>query len=262
TGEGRGRPNPLRWIEDTRPDLSAAGYTSMPKIQILIADDHTIFRAGLRMLLNAEPDMEVAGEATNGREALRKARELQPDVSLLDITMPGSSGLQALEQLRQVCPHTRVLVLTMHEDLAYVRAVLAGGGSGYVAKRAAHSDLLAAIRAVYQGRTFVDPTLAAGLMRDLLEKGVSPSPLGGDAAQSLLSPREHEVLLLLAQGYTNHEAAKRMLVSTKTVETYRARILQKLGLHSRAELTRYAFVSGFLAPDTFTQPQDDLTPGT
>jgi len=234
----------------------------VPKIQILIADDHAIFRAGLRMLINAEPDMEVTGEAGNGREALRKARELQPDVSLMDITMPESSGLQALEQLRQVCPHTRVLVLTMHEDPAYVRAVLAGGGSGYVPKRAAHSDLLAAIRAVYQGRTFVDPTLAAGLMQDLLERGAFPGPAGGGASRSLLSPREREALLLLAQGYTNQEAAKRMLVSVKTVETYRARITQKLGLHSRAELTRYAFVSGFLAPDTFTPPSDDLTPGT
>src|SRR5918992_186681 len=145
----------------------------MPKIGILVVDDHAILRAGLRMLINAQPDMEVLGEATDGHEALQKAREMNPDVALMDITMPKTGGLQALEQLRQVCPHTRILVLTMHDDPAYALSVLAAGGLGYVVKRAADSDLLAAIRAVYRGRTFVDPTLAGSLVQELLGKQVS-----------------------------------------------------------------------------------------
>jgi two-component system, NarL family, response regulator NreC len=222
----------------------------MSKIGILIVDDHGILRAGLRMLLNAQPDMEVIGEAMDGHEALWKAREMKPDVALMDITMPKTGGLQALEQLRQVCPHTRILVLTMHDDSAYARSVLAAGGLGYVVKRAVDSDLLAAIRAVYRGRTFVDPTLAGSLVRDLLGKKVSSDPDDRGGPRSLLSPREREVLRLLAQGYTNQQAAKWIVVSVKTVETYRARIVQKLGLHSRAELTRYALESGLLTPDS------------
>jgi DNA-binding NarL/FixJ family response regulator len=223
----------------------------MPKIGILVVDDHAILRAGLRMLINAQPDMEVLGEATDGHEALQKAREMNPDVTLMDITMPKIGGLQALEQLRQVCPQTRVLVLTMHDDPAYARSVLAAGGSGYVVKRAADSDLLAAIRAVHRGRIFVDPTLAGSLVQDLLGMKASTGPTDRSTPKSLLSQREREVLLLLAQGYTNQQAAKRMLVSVKTVETHRAHITQKLGLHSRAELTRYALESGLLTPHNF-----------
>ena len=222
----------------------------MSKIGILVVDDHAILRAGLRMLINAQPDMEVLGEATDGHEALQKAREMTPDVTLMDITMPRIGGLQALEQLRQVCPQTRVLVLTMHDDPAYARSALAAGGSGYVVKRAADSDLLAAIRAVYRGRLFLDPTLAGSLVQDLLGKQASSGPADRGVPRSLLSPREHEVLRLLAQGYTNQQAAKWIMVSVKTVETYRARIAQKLGLHSRAELTRYALESGLLTPDS------------
>jgi two-component system, NarL family, response regulator NreC len=220
----------------------------MLQISILIVDDHTILRAGLRMLINAQPDMEVIGEASDGHEALRKAREINPDVALMDITMPKTGGLQALEQLQQECPHTRVLVLTMHDDPAYACSVLAAGGSGYVVKRAADSDLLTAIRVVYRGRTFVDPTLAGSLVQDLLGRKVPLGPTDRSAPRNLLSPREREVLLLLAQGYTNRQAATWMLVSVKTVETYRARIAQKLGLHSRADLTRYALESGVLTP--------------
>src|ERR671922_945132 len=185
----------------------------MSKIRLLIVDDHGILRAGLRMLINAQSDMEVIGEAMDGHEALQKAREMKPDVALMDITMPKTGGLQALEQLRQVCSQTRILVLTMHDDPAYARSVLAAGGLGYVVKRAADSDLLAAIRVVYRGRTFVDPTLAGSLVQDLLGKQVSGGPAGRGVSRSLLSPREREVLLLLAQGYTNQQAAKWMLVS-------------------------------------------------
>jgi two-component system, NarL family, response regulator NreC len=221
----------------------------MSKIRILIVDDHAILRAGLRLLINAQPDMEVVSEAMDGQEALWKAREMKPDVALMDITMPETGGLQALEQLRQVCPHTRILVLTMHDDPAYALSVLTAGGLGYVVKRAADSDLLAAIRAVYRGRTFVDPTVAGSLVQDLLGKQAATGPTDRGVPRSLLSPREREVLRLLAQGYTYQQVAERMSVSPKTVESHRARIAQKLGLHSRAELTHYALESGLLTPD-------------
>ena len=175
----------------------------MGKIGILIVDDHAILRAGLRLLINAQPDMEVVSEAMDGHEALWKAREMKPDVALMDLTMPKTGGLQALEQLRQVCPATRILVLTMHDDPAYARSVLAAGGLGYVVKRATDSDLLAAIRAVYRGRTFMDPTLAGSLVQDLLGKQVSAGSADRGVRGSLLSPRERAVLHLLAQGYTN-----------------------------------------------------------
>lgn len=230
----------------------------MSKIRILIVDDHAILRAGLRMLINTQTDMEVVSEAMDGHEALWKAREMNPDVALMDITMPRTGGLQALEQLRQTCPHTRILVLTMHDDPAYALSVLAAGGLGYVVKRAADSDLLAAIRAVHRGRTFVDPALAGSLVQDLLAKQASAGPTGRGVRRSLLSPREREVLRLLAQGYTNQQAAKWIRVSVKTVETYRARIAQKLGLHSRAELTRYALESGLLTPDSLTSERSKL----
>jgi two-component system, NarL family, response regulator NreC len=230
----------------------------MAKIRILIVDDHAILRTGVRMLINAQPDMEVVSEAMDGHEALSKARQMKPDITLMDITMPKTSGLQALEQLRQVCPQTRILVLTMHDDPAYARSVLAAGGLGYVVKRAADSDLLAAIRAVHRGRTFVDPALAGSLVQDLLAKQASAGPTGRGVRRSLLSPREREVLRLLAQGYTNQQAAKWIMVSVKTVETYRARIAQKLGLNSRAELTRYALESGLLTPDSLTSESSRL----
>jgi two-component system response regulator NreC len=230
----------------------------MSKIRILIVDDHAILRAGVRMLINTQPDMEVVSEATDGNEALWKARQMNPDVALMDLTMPKTGGLQALEQLRQVCPHTRILVLTMHDDPAYALSVLAAGGLGYVVKRAADSDLLAAIRAVHRGRTFVDPALAGSLVQDLLAKQASAGPAGRGVRGNLLSPRERQVLRLLAQGYTNQQAAKWMRVSVKTVETYRARIAQKLGLHSRAELTRYALESGLLTPDSLTSESSKL----
>ncbi|HXH11121.1 MAG TPA: response regulator transcription factor [Alphaproteobacteria bacterium] len=230
----------------------------MSKIRILIVDDHAILRAGLRMLINAQPDMEVVSEATDGHEALSRARDMKPDVALMDITMPKTGGLQALEQLRQACPQTRILVLTMHDDPAYALSVLAAGGLGYVVKRAADSDLLAAIRAVYLGRTFVDSTLAGSLVQDLLGKHMSSGAADKASPRSLLSPRECEVLRLLAQGYTNQQAAKWLMVSVKTVETYRARIAQKLGLHSRPELTRYALESGLLTPESLISESGKL----
>jgi len=211
----------------------------MKPIRVLIADDHAVLRAGLRLLINAQPDMEVVGEAADGAEAVAQARALQPQVLTLDLAMPGNSGVDTITQLRRECPHTRVLVLTMHDDPAYLRAVLAAGGSGYVVKTAADTELLSAIRAVHQGRTFVNLSLT-----DSVVQTVVGSPPG--SALEVLSAREREVVTLLAQGFTNQEAADRLFLSVKTVETYRARLMSKLGLASRADLVRYALETGLL----------------
>ena len=216
----------------------------MGKIRVLIVDDHAIVRAGLRMLINPQPDMEVVGEAATGHEALCQAREANPDVLTLDLTMPGGGGLKTLERLRQACPHTRVLVLNMHEDPSYLRASLAAGASGYVAKSAVDADLLAAIRSIAQGRTFVTMNLSDNGTHQVL----GDQPTRTESPVKLLSPREQEVLKLLAQGYTNKEVGTQLCLSVKTIETHRARIVDKLGLRSRADFTRYALEVGLLNP--------------
>jgi two-component system response regulator NreC len=210
----------------------------------LIADDHAVLRAGLRMLLEAQTDMEVAGEAGDGTEASRKARELQPDVVLMDLTMPGPSSGDAIRQVLRACPSTRVLILTMHDDPAYLASALSAGAAGYVVKKVADSELVQAIRAVHAGRTFVDLTWTARL---------GSQPRGGDAGQQQrpkdLSKREREVLRLLAQGHSNQQIATQIKVSVKTVETHRARLSEKLGLKGRVELYRFAVESGILNPE-------------
>ncbi len=228
----------------------------MASIRVLVADDHAVLRAGLRMLIGAQPDMEVVGEAADGDEAVQKALELRPDVALIDITMPGIGGMKAIERVRQGCPKTRVLVLTMHEVPAYLRLALAAGASGYVVKSAADSELLSAIRSVHRGRTVLDPGLAALVVQGALGKKAVGSQAGGPA--NPLSPRERDVLELVAQGYTNQQIADRLGLSVKTVETYRSRLVEKLGLRSRADLVRYALDSGLFgsgpAPSEETAP--------
>ena len=216
----------------------------MARIRILVADDHAVLRAGLKVLIGQQPDMAVVGEAADGDEAVRRAHELRPDVALVDLTMPGICGIKAVERIRQECPETRVLVLTMHDVPAYLRSALAAGASGYVVKRAADTELLSAIRAVHRGRTVLDPSLAARVVQSGL--GRRGPPTGGAAAGATapLSPREIEVLDLVAQGYTNQQIADRLRLSVKTVETYRSRLVEKLGLKSRADLVRYALDSG------------------
>jgi two-component system response regulator NreC len=220
----------------------------MPTIRVLIADDHAILRAGLKMLINAQPDMEVVSEAPDGDRAVQAARDTTPHVVLMDLTMPGSGGMGALEEIARCCPDTRVLVLSMHDDPAYLRAVLAAGASGYVLKRALDTELLAAIRAVHRGGVFVDPSLAHVFVEDALHKSRRRRP----ARQSLniLSERERQVLGLVAEGYGTQEIANQMLVSVKTVETYRARIAEKLGLRTRSEIVRFAVQMGMLTSDT------------
>ncbi len=218
------------------------------KITVLIADDHAILRAGLKMLINAQSDMAVVAEAPDGDQAVRAARATSPHVILMDLTMPQSGGMGALEESVRCCPDTRVLILSMHDDPAYFRSVLAAGARGYVLKRSVDMELLAAIRAVHRGGIFVDPSLAHVFVQDVLDK-----PASADRASrslKILSERERQVLGLVAQGYGSQDIAKQMLVSVKTVETYRARIAEKLGLRTRNEIVRFAVQMGLLTCDT------------
>lgn len=220
----------------------------MGKIRVLIADDHAVLRAGLRILINTQPDMEVVGEAADGHEAVLKTIETEPNVALMDITMPASGGIKAIERIRQECPQTRVLVLTMHDNVAYLRLALAAGGSGYVVKKAVDSELLSAIRAVHKGHTFVDLASGNTNVQDVLVNRALKTQTRPGGPKSLLSQREKEVLHLIAQGYTNQQVADRLCLSVKTVETYRSRLVEKLELRNRADLVRYALEIGLLGP--------------
>ena len=212
----------------------------MSRIRVLIADDHAVLRAGLKLLIGAESDMEVVGEAADGAEVVRRAKTSSPDVVLLDLTMPGGRGTQTIGQVVQLTPRPRVLVLTMHDDQASMQAALLAGASGYIVKQAADVELLTAIRAVHHGRTFVDLTRPG-------ERVTRASPVGGQPKP--LSPREGEVLRLLAQGHSYREAANQLGVTVKTIETHRKRLADKLGLKSRAELFRFAVELGLLEPE-------------
>lgn len=205
-----------------------------PKIRVLIADDHAVLRAGLRMLLDAQSDIQVVGEAADGAEAVNRAAELKPDVILLDLSMPGPPGTATIERLVRLTPSPRVLVLTMHDDPAYLGAALHARASGYVVKKAADVELLSAIRVVHRGGTFVNLTRPGQG-----EHGDLPR-VAADTPPPPLSQREIDVLKLLALGHTNQEAAKQLALSVKTVETHRKRLRTKLGLKSRAELYRFA----------------------
>lgn len=197
-------------------------------MRLLIADDHRVVRSGLRLLLQTQPHLAVVGEASSGAEAVDLARREQPDLVILDLAMPGGSGLVYLKELARLA---KVLVLTMHDDVAYVRQVMQAGGSGYVLKEAADVELLAAIEAVAAGQTYIYPTLAARLI-----KAEAPR----ESQTATLSPRELEVLRLVALGHTNQEMAEQLQVGVRTVETYKNRVCEKLGLHTRSELVRYA----------------------
>jgi two-component system, NarL family, response regulator NreC len=214
-------------------------------IRIVVADDHALVRDGLRLLIAAEPDFEVVGEAGDGEEAVRLAQTLQPDLVLMDLTMPKKGGVQAIEEIKRANPKVRVLVLTMHDDQAYLRSVLAAGGDGYFVKQAAHSELIGAIRTVMRGRSYIGVSLGGGL-REVADPAQAA---GGRVGTAKLSGRELEVLTALAHGFTNSQIAKRMGVSVKSVETYRARLSDKLGFRHRADLVRYALEAGLLGPD-------------
>ncbi|MEZ4862312.1 MAG: response regulator transcription factor [Caldilineaceae bacterium] len=211
-------------------------------IRIVLADDHAVLRAGLTALLNAEADMEVVGEAGDGAACIRVVQEVRPDVVLLDINMPGVNGLEALAELRKVAPASRVLMLTMHDDQTYLRQVLALGGAGYVLKQAADSELLTAIRTVYHGGAFLHPAHAQALLQ--ADSAAPAEPV--DQSLATLSDRELEVLKLIALGHSNKEIAEMLFLSVKTVETYKARVMEKLDLKSRAALVRFALNHGLM----------------
>lgn len=216
-------------------------------IRIVLVDDHAVLRAGLTALLNAEADMTVVGEAGDGAAAIGVAQALQPDVILLDINMPTLNGLDALTALRQAAPASRVLVLTMHDDQTYLRQVLALGGAGYVLKQAADSELLTAIRTVHHGGAFLHPAHAQALLMPTTNQQTPATAT--DAGLAILSEREVQVLKLLALGHSNKEMAEMLFLSVKTVETYKARIMEKLELTTRAALVRFALKHGLLEED-------------
>ncbi len=209
--------------------------------RILIADDHGVLRAGLRALLNAEPDVEVVGEAADGHETLRLVRDLEPDVVLLDLSMPGPGGIEVTRQVKRVLPDTRVLILTVHEDESLLREAIQAGAAGYIIKRAVESELINAIRAVWRGDVYIHPAMTRVLLKD-----VAPARAPDEPPAEPLTPRESEVLQLIAQGYTNRQIAEKLTISVRTVETHRANLMDKLGLRSRVELVRYAREHGLL----------------
>jgi DNA-binding NarL/FixJ family response regulator len=207
-----------------------------------LADDHTLIREGLKSLVNRQHDMEVIGESDNGRAAWLKVKELQPDVVVMDLTMPELSGAQATERLRQDCARAKVLALTVHEDKGYLRQLLKAGACGYVLKRAAAEELIHAIRMVAAGGIYIDPMLAGKMVGSYIRpQSVSPELLHRD-----LSDREVEVLRLIAQGFSNKEIAAQLAISIRTVETYKVRLMEKLEFRNRSEIVRYALQQGWL----------------
>lgn len=215
----------------------------MSKIRVFLADDHAVLRAGLKSLLNAESDLIVVGEASGKSDCLSNATVDKPDVILLDINMPGCNGLELIPELQQKLPQSRILILTMHDDAGYLRQALAAGCAGYVLKQAADTELLSAIRTVYNGGVFLHPTHT----KILLEDSLSPTSTEKKTSDlSRLSDRETEVLRLIALGYANKEIAEQLFISVKTVETYKARVMEKLNIHSRAAMVRFALKNDML----------------
>lgn len=209
---------------------------ALDRIRILLADDHAILRDGIRALFQDEPDMLVVGEAEDGHTALRLITELKPDVVVLDIGMPLLNGLDATRQIKRDHPRTRVLILTMHENEEYVRQVLASGAMGYILKDAAARELIDAIRAVYRGEAVLSPAITRLVIEDYLRWG----DLQTNHHENDLSPREREILQLIAEGYTNKQIAEILFISIKTVQTHRTNLMSKLDLHDRGELIKYA----------------------
>ncbi|MEK6753764.1 MAG: response regulator transcription factor [Chloroflexota bacterium] len=214
--------------------------------RVLLADDHAVLRSGLRLLLTSQNEYDVVGEASSGTETLSLAEQLQPDLILLDLSMPALGGLDALPILRKLVPSARILILTMHDDPQYLRQALKHGASGYVLKKAADSELLSAMRSVLRGEVYVHPSMTRILLEDMLPKSQS-----GDYKDSWssLSEREQEVVKMVALGHTSAEIAKQLNLSAKTIETYRARGMEKLGLQTRAALVKFALQEGLITRD-------------
>jgi two-component system response regulator NreC len=213
------------------------------KIRVLLADDHRMMREGIRALLERHQDIDVVAEANDGREAVRLATTVCPDVVVLDISMPMLNGIEATRQIRRDCPESRILILTVHESERYVGQLLMAGANGYIIKRAAGEELVAAIRAVHRGEAFLHPSIAKVVIEDYvrhLRDG------GGLVASDVLTDREREVLQLIAEGYTNREIAEMLHLSIKTVQNHRSKIMKKLDLHDRGDLIKYAIQQGII----------------
>ncbi|MBI2853191.1 MAG: response regulator transcription factor [Chloroflexi bacterium] len=217
------------------------------KIRLMIVDDHTIVRQGVRALLEDQPDIEMVAEAVDGAEAVQKAKDIQPDIILMDITMPVLNGLEATRRIKQQSPQIKVLVLTMHESDEYFFEILKVGASGYFIKGGSASELVSAIHAVARGDVFLYPTMAKKLMTDYLHRIGAGQ---GRESYDGLTNREREILKLIAEGNTNQEIADLLKLSVTTVQTHRAHVMAKLGLHSPAELIKYALRQGFITLDS------------
>ncbi len=215
----------------------------MDKIKILVVDDHAIMRDGIRALLDLHDDIEIVGEASEGKEAIEKTRELMPDVVVMDIAMPGMDGIEATRRIRKRNPTAKVLVLTQYDNKEYVLSVIKAGAAGYVPKRALGSELVSAIRTVHKGDSFLYPSVAAALIEDYRRQTeVEP--------YDRLTEREREILKLIAEGHTSREIANMLFVSVKTVQGHRMKIMEKLDLHNRTELIKYAMRKGLVSLDT------------
>ncbi len=214
----------------------------MHKLRILLADDHRVMREGLRLLINAQPDMEVIGVADNGRIAILESEALHPDLIIMDITMPELNGLKATEQLCQVCPDAKIMALTRHSDNGYLQQMLAAGASGYALKQSAPEELIHGIRIVVAGHKYLDPALTNQLVGTVYGRNLSRRLPPANS----LSPREEVVLRLIAWGFLNKEIGAQLRISVKTVEAHKANAMQKMGMNSRIDIVRYALLRGWM----------------
>ena len=215
------------------------GFPSgMKRIRILLADDHAVVRQGFKMILGAQPDMEIVGEAGNGREAVELTEQLKPDVVVMDVAMPELNGIEATRRVTEAAPHTRVIALSMHKDSVYVREVLRAGARGYLLKDSGAGDLVSAVRAIAQGEGYLSPAVSNAVLDDYRRHVTNPI--------DLLSTREREVLQMLAEGKTNKDVAGVLNLSVYTVDAHRGRIMEKLNLHSINELVRFAVRNGLI----------------
>ncbi|MCK5421600.1 MAG: response regulator transcription factor [Deltaproteobacteria bacterium] len=217
----------------------------MKNIKVVIADDHTILRQGIKSLLDIQEGIEVMGEAKDGREAIKTIEELLPDVILMDIAMPGLNGLEATRRIKKKFPKVKVVVLTMHANEEYIFQILNAGADGYLVKETAFQDLISAINAVHKGEAFMSPSISKKVMTDYIQRAQGEEKVGFDT----LTTREREILQLVAEGNSNKKIAEALFISPKTVETHRAHIMDKLNIHDRAGLIKYAIRKGMIILD-------------